>query len=71
LAISTAAQILAAKIVGVDDIVFHHYSDKNEGLPEKIEEIILETLETVNLHKTTAQKAINLILENKEFKNLI
>ncbi len=71
LAISTAAQILAAKIVGVDDIVFHHYSDKNEGLPEKIEEIISATLETMDLHKMTAQKAIISILENKEFKNLI
>ncbi len=71
LAISTAAQILAAKIVGVNDIVFHHYSGKDKGLPEKIEAIISEKLQTMDTTNGTVQGAIDVILQSKRFQKLI
>jgi hypothetical protein len=71
LAISTAAQILAAKIVGVNDLVFHHYSGKDKGLPEKIEAIVSEKLEAMDATSGTVQGAIDSILKSKRFRKLI
>ncbi|EGF30937.1 hypothetical protein IMCC9480_589 [Oxalobacteraceae bacterium IMCC9480] len=68
LVISTAAQMLAAKVVGVNEIIFHHYNDEkkpghdsNKELVNKIDKIISERLSN-NRDTTTAKNLIELVL---------
>jgi hypothetical protein len=71
LAISTAAQMLAAKLVGVEEIVFHDYSKENEDLFNAVEKIVSEKLAAMDTTTETVQGAINAILQSKRFRHLI
>jgi hypothetical protein len=71
LAISTAAQMLAAKLVGVEEIVFHDYSKANKDLFIAVENIVSEKLAAMDPNTGTVQDAINAILQSKRFRNLI
>ncbi|MEB0137065.1 hypothetical protein QN362_17150 [Actimicrobium sp. CCC2.4] len=72
LAISTAAQMLAAKIVGVDDIVFHDFSDdRAKDLLGKLEPIVSRHVVSAQAKNATVQVSINSILADPEFRGLI
>jgi hypothetical protein len=81
LAISTAAQMLAAKIAGVNDVVFHNYSDvdangKKSALAAKqrfdqVEAIISKHFETACKENKLVQDVLDLVLNDEKFSSLI
>lgn len=81
LAISTAAQLLAAKIVGVDEIVFHDYSDvdangavrtpKAKELFDRLAVIVSAHFEKACANNQSVQDAVNTLPGDRKFTALI